>query len=60
MIELSIGIDPGKSGCISVIGTGDPQYMKLSETPHDLVRWLREEICVESGNVNCVVGPTEV
>jgi crossover junction endodeoxyribonuclease RuvC len=35
-----IGIDPGKSGGIAVIDRGEAYTFKLSETEHDIARWL--------------------
>lgn len=59
-INMVIGVDPGKSGAISVLWDGDVEFRKMTETPHDLVRWLREEITVESGNVRCVAAIEKV
>lgn len=59
-IDMVIGVDPGKSGAISVLWGRETDYRKLTETHHDVVRWLREEICVESGNVRCVAALEKV
>jgi len=43
---LSLGIDPGKSGAIAAIyGDGSVDWVKLSETEHDVARWLEEHRC---------------
>lgn len=40
---LYLGVDPGKSGAIAAIyGNGVVDCMKLSETEHDVARWLEE------------------
>lgn len=39
-----LGIDPGRSGALALVGTGEPETFRLDETEADIFAWLAARI----------------